>query len=115
MAQFIQQTIRLDSKSYNLKRNATLSFKSLVFVVVPAKWFHVLILGWRVPIVIFFVGITLSPGRGDASSLDLTLVLCADIAEYLHWYNTGRPHSSLGDVTPEMAYLNGLLKLAEAA
>ncbi len=39
----------------------------------------------------------------------------ADIADYIHWYNTGRPHSSLDDVTPEVAYLNGLPKLAEAA
>ena len=39
----------------------------------------------------------------------------ADIADYIHWYNTGRSHSSLGDVTPETAYLNGLPKLVEAA
>ena len=39
----------------------------------------------------------------------------ADIAEYLHWYNTGRSHSSLSDVTPEQAYLDLLPKLAEAA
>ena len=39
----------------------------------------------------------------------------ADIAEYLHWYNTGRSHSSLSDATPEQAYLDWLPKLAEAA
>ena len=39
----------------------------------------------------------------------------ADIAEYLDWYNTRRPHSCLADTTPEAAYLNGLPKLAEAA
>jgi putative transposase len=39
----------------------------------------------------------------------------ADIAEYLHWYNTSRPHSSLSDATPEQAYLDWLPKLAEAA
>ena len=39
----------------------------------------------------------------------------ADIAEYLHWYNTGRSHSSLSDVTPEQAHLDWLPKLAEAA
>lgn len=39
----------------------------------------------------------------------------ADIADYIHWYNTGRPHSSLEDVTPEQAYLDWLPKLAEAA
>jgi len=39
----------------------------------------------------------------------------ADIAEYLHWYNTGRSHSSLSDATPEQAYLDLLPKLAEAA
>lgn len=56
VAQFIQQTIRLDSKGYNLKRNAALNFKHLVFVMIPAKWFHVLILAWRVPIVTFLCG-----------------------------------------------------------
>ncbi|MDP2785273.1 MAG: hypothetical protein Q8O38_11865 [Sulfurimicrobium sp.] len=55
MAQFIQQTIRLDSQGYNLKRNAALNFKRLVFIVVPAKWFHVFILAWRVPIVTFLL------------------------------------------------------------
>ena len=30
----------------------------------------------------------------------------ADIAEYMAWYNTGRPHSRLDRVTPEQAYLN---------
>jgi putative transposase len=39
----------------------------------------------------------------------------ADIAEYMQWYNTDRPHSSLEDVTPEQAYLDALPKLAEAA
>jgi putative transposase len=39
----------------------------------------------------------------------------ADVADYLHWYNTDRVHSSLDDVTPEQAYLNLLPKLAEAA
>jgi putative transposase len=38
-----------------------------------------------------------------------------DIAEYFHWYNTDRPHSSLDDLTPEQAYLNLLPRLAEAA
>ena len=38
-----------------------------------------------------------------------------DIAEYLNWYNTQRPHSSLDRITPEQAYLNMLPKLAEAA
>ena len=39
----------------------------------------------------------------------------ADIAVYLRWYNAGRSHSSLGDVTPEQAYLDWLPKLADAA
>ena len=39
----------------------------------------------------------------------------ADIADYIHWYNTGRPHSSLSDATPEQAYLDWLPKLAVAA
>ena len=38
-----------------------------------------------------------------------------DIADYLNWYNTQRPHSSLDRITPEQAYLNMLPKLAEAA
>ena len=39
----------------------------------------------------------------------------ADIADYLHWYNTDRAHSSLDDVTPEQAYLNLLPQLAMTA
>jgi len=39
----------------------------------------------------------------------------ADIADYFHWYDTDRPHSSLDDFTPEQAYLHLLPKLAEAA
>ena len=39
----------------------------------------------------------------------------ADIAEYMAWYNTGRPHSRLDRVTPEQAYLSLPPKLAEAA
>ena len=39
----------------------------------------------------------------------------ADIAQYMAWYNTGRPHSRLDRVTPEQTYLNLLPKLAEAA
>ena len=38
-----------------------------------------------------------------------------DIADYFHWYNTDRAHSSLNDVTPEQAYLNLLPQLAKAA
>jgi len=38
-----------------------------------------------------------------------------DIADYMHWYNTHRPHSSLDDVTPAQAYLDSLPKWAEAA
>jgi len=38
----------------------------------------------------------------------------ADIADYLHWYNAHRPHSSIERVTPDEAYFAGLptLKLA---
>ena len=39
----------------------------------------------------------------------------ADIADYLHWYDTHRAHSSLNDVTPEQAYFNLLPQLATAA
>jgi putative transposase len=39
----------------------------------------------------------------------------ADIADYFHWYNTDRPHSSLDDLTPEESYLHLLPTLAEAA
>ena len=38
-----------------------------------------------------------------------------DIADYFHWYNTDRAHSSLNDVTPEQAYLTLLPQLAKAA
>ncbi|OGS90333.1 MAG: hypothetical protein A2Z95_02945 [Gallionellales bacterium GWA2_60_18] len=40
VAQFIQHAIRLNSKCYYLERNITLNFQRLVFIVVPAKWFH---------------------------------------------------------------------------
>ena len=39
----------------------------------------------------------------------------ADIADYLDWYNTSRPHSSLDHVTPTQAYLALLPQLAKAA
>ena len=39
----------------------------------------------------------------------------ADIAQYLDWYNTGRPHSNLDKVTPEQAYAALLPKLEQAA
>src|SRR5450631_4357382 len=39
----------------------------------------------------------------------------ADIADYFHWYNTDRAHSSLNELTPEQAYLHLIPKLAEAA
>ena len=38
-----------------------------------------------------------------------------DIATYLDWYNTGRPHSSLERFTPAQAYLALLPKLYKAA
>ena len=28
-----------------------------------------------------------------------------DIADYFHWYNTERPHSSLDRITPQQTYL----------
>ena len=39
----------------------------------------------------------------------------ADIAEYLNWYNTDRPHSSLERVTPQEKYLAVLPQLRQAA
>lgn len=39
----------------------------------------------------------------------------ADIADYVRWYNTERPHSSLEDGTPAETYLNLLPRLSEAA
>jgi putative transposase len=38
----------------------------------------------------------------------------ADVAQFIDWYNTGRPHSSLGDQTPDQAYW-ALLPPMEAA
>ena len=38
-----------------------------------------------------------------------------NIAQYFDWYNTERPHSSLGRVTPEQVYDDLVPKLAEAA
>ena len=39
----------------------------------------------------------------------------ADIADYLGWYNTHRGHSSLGDLTPDEKYFDGLPSVALAA
>ena len=39
----------------------------------------------------------------------------ADIAEYIDWYNTKRPHSSLDDQTPDQAYWRLLPKMKVAA
>lgn len=39
----------------------------------------------------------------------------ADIGEYLHWYNTQRPHSSIERATPLDAYLAGSPQLKMAA
>ena len=38
-----------------------------------------------------------------------------DIAEYLDWYNTGRPHSKLERITPQEKYLAVLPPLKQAA
>jgi len=39
----------------------------------------------------------------------------ADVAEYIAWYNTGRAHSSLDDVTPDEHYFAKLVHLQQAA
>ena len=39
----------------------------------------------------------------------------ADVAQFIDWYNTGRPHSSLGDKTPDQAYWALLPSLQAAA
>ena len=39
----------------------------------------------------------------------------ADIADYVAWYNTARPHSSLADLTPDAHYFANLPALASAA
>ena len=38
-----------------------------------------------------------------------------DIADYMGWYNAGRVHSSLDEVTPDEHYLANLPALAKAA
>jgi putative transposase len=39
----------------------------------------------------------------------------ADIAQFIDWYNTERPHSSLGDETPDQTYWALLPAMREAA
>jgi len=39
----------------------------------------------------------------------------ADIAEYMNWFNTERPHSSLERTTPDQAYWDMLPELARTA
>jgi putative transposase len=45
---------------------------------------------------------------------DAVSAACADIADYLVWYNAHRPHSSLERLTPDEKYLVALplMKLA---
>ena len=39
----------------------------------------------------------------------------ADIADYMGWYNAGRAHSSLAELTPDEHYFAHLPTLAKAA
>ena len=39
----------------------------------------------------------------------------ADIADYMHWYNVDRPHSSLDRLTPHENYIRTLPPVKEAA
>ncbi|MDF2466264.1 MAG: Integrase, catalytic region [Ramlibacter sp.] len=39
----------------------------------------------------------------------------ADIAQYMDWYNTRRPHSGVSRFTPDQTYLAGLPQLKRAA
>lgn len=39
----------------------------------------------------------------------------ADIAQYMDWFNTERPHTNLGRTTPDQAYGDKMLKQQEAA
>ena len=71
--------------------------------------------GWRDNVFVERVWRSVKYERVYLKAYDSVSAARADIAEYLHWYNTGRSHSSLGDVTPEQAYLDWLPKLAEAA
>ena len=38
-----------------------------------------------------------------------------DIAQYIDWYNTARPHSSLGGQTPEQVWIGGMPTFGLAA
>ena len=38
-----------------------------------------------------------------------------DIAQYIDWYNTARPHSSLGGLTPEQVWIGGMPTFGLAA
>jgi putative transposase len=38
-----------------------------------------------------------------------------DIAQYIDWYNTARPHSSLGGQTPEEVWIGGMPTFGQAA
>ena len=39
----------------------------------------------------------------------------ADIADYMHWYNVDRPHSSLDRLTPYEKYVKTLPPMKQAA
>ena len=70
---------------------------------------------WRDNVFVERVWRSVKYERAYLKAYDSVSAARTDIADYLSWYNTVRPHSSLDRITPEQAYLDLLPKLAKAA
>ncbi len=70
---------------------------------------------WRNNVFVKRVWRSVKYERVYLKAYDSVSAACIDIADYLAWCNTGRPHSSLERATPAQAYLNQLPQLAKAA
>jgi putative transposase len=70
---------------------------------------------WRDNVFVERVWRTIKYERVYLRAYDCVSVARADIAQYIDWYNSGRPHSSLADATPDQTYWALLPAMQEAA
>lgn len=59
---------------------------------------------WRDNVFVERLWRTIKYERVYLRAYDGVSVARTDLAQFIHWYNAQRPHSSLGDETPEQAY-----------
>ena len=70
---------------------------------------------WRDSVFVERLWRTIKYERVYLCSYDRVSAARADVAQFTDWYNAGRPHSSLGDQTPDQAHWALLPALKEAA